>query len=46
MNMVNNTDSDAALFPHHLRKQLEARMEQLARDDIRLGDSYEYGKQH
>ena len=39
MNMVNNTDSDAALFPHHLRKQLEARMEQLAREDICLAFS-------
>ena len=39
MNMENNTDSDAALFPHHLRKQLEARMEQLAREDICLAFS-------
>jgi uncharacterized protein len=39
MNMVNNTDSDAALFPHYLRKQLEARMEQLAREDICLAFS-------
>ena len=39
MNMENNTDSDAALFPHYLRKQLEARMEQLAREDICLAFS-------